>query len=185
MQGGTLAIEEEGKIIEPDEVSKRLSDYIIQGQAMTMVMGLVDKEDGWDGPKYVTEHVYAIDFMVGSQYINEFTQWNGQKAFDLMSLRLPKESEAESTDQTQARKILEACLQKSFSFKLAHGIIIRVLGETLGSLWRRHEGSDDVPGTYAHWLRHATTYWNQDDIPPPLDFKIMEPLKKGPLLREE
>jgi hypothetical protein len=27
-------------------------------------------------------------------------------------------------------------------------------------------------------------YWNQDGIPPTLEFKVAEPFKRGPLLRE-
>lgn len=185
LMGGSFTIEEEGRKIGAEEVSRMLTDYIIQGQVMTMVMGLVDEEDGWDGPKYVAEHVYGIEFMVGSQLINDMTAWDGRKAFDLMSLSLPKEGEVESAEQKQARQIVEACLQKSFGFKLAHGMILRVFGDTLGSLWRKHEGSDDVPGTYAHWLRHGTVYWNQDAIPPTLEFKVIEPFKRGPLLREK
>lgn len=185
LMGGSFTIEEEGRKTGAEEVSRMLTDYIIQAQVMTMVMGLVDEEDGWNGPEYVAEHVYAIDYMVGSQLINEITGWDGQKAFNLMSLSLPKESEVESTEQRQAREIVEACLQKSFGFKLAHGLILRVFGDTLGSLWRKHEGSDNVPGTYAHWLRHGTVYWNQDEIPPTLEFKVIKPFKKGPLLKEK
>lgn len=185
LMGGEFSIVEKDRTIGPDEVSRMLTDYIVQGQVMTMVMGLVDDEDGWDGPKYVAEHVYAIEFMVGAQLINDFTAWNGRKAFELMSLRLPKEGETETAQQKEARTIVETCLQKSFGFKLAHGLILKVFKETLGSLWRANEGSDDVPGTYAHWLRTATTYWNQDDIPPPVRFKIpSEPTKRGPLLRQ-
>mgnify|MGYP001606407345 FL=1 len=73
---------------------------------------------------------------------------------------------------------------ESFGFKLAHGLILRVFKETLGSLWRKHEGSDDIPGTYAHWFRHGTTYWNQDELPPRLEFNVIEPFKRGPLLTE-
>lgn len=186
LMGGSFTIEEEDRKIEEEETSRMLTDYIIQGQVMTMVMGLVDEEDSWDGPKYVAEHVYGIEFMVGSQLINDITGWDGgQKAFNLMSLSLPKGGEVESTEQKQAREIVEACLQKSFGFKLAHGLILRVYKDTLGSLWRKHEGSDNVPGTYAHWLRHGTMYWNQDGIPPPLEFKVIEPFKRGPLLREK
>ena len=82
-----------------------LTDYIIQGQAMLMVMGLVDDEDGWNGPEYVAKHVYAVEFMVGSQLINEVTAWNGRKAFDLMSLSIPKEGEVENAEQ-EAREIV-------------------------------------------------------------------------------
>lgn len=177
-------IEERERKIEPEEVSRMLTDYIIQGQVMTMVMGLVDEEDSWDGPRYVAEHVYGIEFMVGSQLINEITDWDGRKAFNLMSLSLPKGGEVESMEQKQGRGIVEACLQKSFGFKLAHGLILKVLGDTLGSLWRQHEGSDNVPGTYAHWLRYGIMHWNQDEIPPTLDFKVIAPFKRGPLLRE-
>ena len=184
LMGGKYTIEEEGRTIGGEEVSRILTDYIIQGQVMSMVMGLVDDEDGWDGPEYVAKHVYAVEFLVGSQLINELTAWNGQKAFDLMSLSLPKEGEVESAEQKEAREVVETCLQRSFGLKLAHGLILRVFGHTLGTMWRKHEGSDDVPGTYAHWLRYASMYWNQDGIPPPFEFMVTEPLKRGPLLRE-
>lgn len=176
-------IVEGDKVLDSNDVSRLLTDYIIQGQVLTMVMGLIDEEDGWNGPLYVADHVYGIEFMEGSQLINEFTNWDGQKAFDLMSLPLPKPGEPESAQQKQAREIVEGCLQRSFGFKLAHGLILRVFKSTLGSLWRANPGSDDVPGTYAHWLRHATIYWNQDHIPPTLKFKVIPAFKNGPLLR--
>ncbi|KAI1106437.1 hypothetical protein F4804DRAFT_330232 [Jackrogersella minutella] len=185
LMGGSFTIEEEGRTIPAEEVQKMLSDYIVQGQAMAMAVGLVDEGDDWNGPRYFADHVYAIDYMVGSQLINEFTCWDGKKAFDLMSLTLPKHGEVESAEQKQARDIVEACLQRSFAFKLAHGLIIRVYGCTLGSLWRDHEGSDNVPGTYAHWLRYATMYWNQDELPGALKFQVIEPFKTGPLLGDK
>ena len=43
----------------------------------------------------------------------------------LMSLSLPKEGDVENAEQKQAREIVEACLQRSFVFKLAHGLILR------------------------------------------------------------
>jgi len=147
-------------------------------------MGLVDEEDGWDGPKYVAEHVFAIHYMEGSQLINELTAWNGPEAFRLMSLSLPKEGETETEDQAKAREIVEECLRRSFGFKLAHGLILRVMGDTLGSLWRKHEGSDVVEGTYADWLRYGTVHWCQDGLPKALQFEAVEPFKVGPLLRE-
>ena len=76
--GGEFTIKEEGgRNIGKEEVSRMLTDFIIQAQVMSMVMGLVDDEDGWDGPEYVAKHVYAIECMVGSQLINEMTVWNG------------------------------------------------------------------------------------------------------------
>lgn len=164
------------------QVQVQLFDYIAQGQAMRMVMGTVDEQDGWDGPRYIREHVYAMDYGPGSQLINEMTAWDGKRAFELMSLRLPSPGQEESADQKAAREIVEGCLSRSFSFKLAHGLIIAVLGETLGSLWRSNPGSDDIPGTYAHWLRYGMAHWAPDELLPPIEFKKATTYKKGPLL---
>lgn len=168
-----------------DQDSRDLTDYIIQGQVMRMVLSSVDEEDGWDGPGYVTKHIYALEYMVGSQLINEMTAWDGPRAFELMSLKLPQPGDPETEDQKLAREIVEACLSRSFSFKLAHGMIVRVLGETLGSLWRENTGSDDVPGTYAHWLRYGMLHWSQDKLPEPMEFVRIAPVKTGPLFRAE
>ncbi|KXL46158.1 hypothetical protein M433DRAFT_153857 [Acidomyces richmondensis BFW] len=185
LMGGSFEIEENGNRISADRTSQMLTDYIAQGQTLTMVMSSVDPEDDWDGPKYTVNHIYAIDYMVGSQLINEYTDWSGSRAFELMSQRLPKRGEAETADQRTAREIVEACLQRSFGFKLAHGLILRVLGETLGSLWRKHDGSDVVPGTYADWLRYGTLHWCQDQLPTPVKYKLLKPVKCGPLLAEQ
>lgn len=176
--------EDGGKTIGIEEASEILTDYIIQGQVISLVMGLVDVEGGWNGPEYSAKHIYAMDYMVGSQLINDMTAWDGPRAFELMSLSLPSNGEEESEDQRKAREIVEACLTKSFAFKLAHGLILKVLGDTLGSLWRRHEGSDDVPHTYSHWLRSGVLKWVQSELPPAKDFEKFEPFKKGSLLKE-
>jgi hypothetical protein len=185
MEAEGLSFQEDGRTVGSEEVGRRLTDYIIQGQVMSLVMGLVDQEDGWDGPRYVKEHVYGIDFMEGSQLINELTAWDGPRQFELMSLKMPGEGETESQDQREARGIVEACLTRSFGFKLATGFIVKVMGDTLSSLWRKNVGSDDVPGTYAHWLRYAMVHWNQDELPPTVEFELYEPYKIGPLLRED
>ncbi|KAI2643228.1 hypothetical protein GGS21DRAFT_4441 [Xylaria nigripes] len=168
----------------PLEARKKLTDYIIQGYCLTLVMGLVDVEDNWDGPRYCAEHIYAIDCMVGSHLIQQYTNWNGAEAFRLLSLSLPRTGEEESADQKRAREIVEACLGRSFGLKLSHGYIVELVGETLGSLWRKHDGSDDVPGTYAHWLRQGMIYWTQDKLPERLDFQVIAPYKVGRLLKE-
>ncbi|PHH70730.1 hypothetical protein CDD80_5770 [Ophiocordyceps camponoti-rufipedis] len=179
-----LSFTEGEKTYGPDEISRMLSDYIIQGQVITLVMGLVDEEDDWHGPRYVAEHVYAMHYMPGSQLINEMASWNGPKQFELMSLPLPRAGQDESQDQQLARQIVEACLRQSFGFKLAHGLITRVMGDTLGSLWRKHAGADDVAGTYGHWLRHGTVYWCPEELPPRLEFTEMAPFRTGLLLGE-
>nr|POE47283.1 hypothetical protein CFP56_00615 [Quercus suber] len=183
LMGGDFTMKgDDGRTIGVDECRRILTDYIVQGQAMTMVLGLVDEADGWDGPRYAAEKVYAIEYMEGSQLINQYAAWDGAKAFHLMSLALPKDNKEESEEQRAAREIVEACLQRSFGFKLAHGLIIKVFGETLGSLWRKHEGADDVPGTYAHWLRYGMSFWEPETLPQRMDFKAIEPYRVGPLL---
>lgn len=182
--GTHLSFEEDGVVYGPEDVSKMLADYIVQGQACTMAQRTKDDKDKWDGPQYVVDHVYAIEYMIGSQLINEMTAWNGPRQFELMSLPLPKAGETESEDQKQAREIVEACFNKSFGFKLATGLIIRVMGQTLSSLWRSNEGSDDVPGTYAHWLRYGSRYWNQKELPERQLFTVQKPLKVGSLLKD-
>lgn len=74
---------------------------------------------------------------------------------------------------------------EEFAFKLAHGIIIKVLGDTLGSLWRKHEGLDCVPGTYADWLRHGMVFWNQNEVPARTAYSPVELIKRGSLLKVE
>ncbi|CAK5272287.1 unnamed protein product [Mycena citricolor] len=179
---GSLSFEENGITYGPEECSRMLTDYIIQGQVITAVLGLVDEAGGWDGPRYAQDHVYCIDFMVGAQLINQYTAWDGHLAFELMSLQMPGAGEEESAKQKQAREIVEGVLGRSFAVKLATGIIQRMMGETLGTLWKQNTGSDDIPGTYGHWIRHGMIYWNQKEIPPAVIFELRQPLRVGPLL---
>lgn len=178
-------IKRNGATLGPAEVSAIMSDFVLQGQVISMVMGLVDEEGGWNGPAYVVEHIYRIDCAVGSLLVNYMTGWDGPTAFRLLSLSLPKEGEAETEHQARAREIVEACLSKSFALKLYHGLIVEMLGETLGTLWRKNEGSDNVPHTYAHWLRYGAVHWEQDGLPSRLEFQLEKPLKRGPLLGDE
>lgn len=173
----------DGKKYSAEEASAQLTDYITQGQATSMAMGIVDEEDGWDGPAYVREHVYAVEFLVGAQLINDYTAWDGVLAHRLLNLSLPAPGETERDDQKKAREIVEGCLSRSFGFKLATGIILRMIGPTLSSLWKENEGSDCTPGTYAAWLRFGTERWCPDGIPPNVPFTKTVPIKRGPLLR--
>lgn len=177
--------EPDGRIVTADEGRRMLTDYLFQGQAINMVMGTVDDRDGWNGPQYGRDHIFAIDFLTGSQLINQLTGWSGPRQFELLSKALPAAGEAENEEQREARNIVEQCLTTSFAFKLATGLILRVMGDTLGTLWKKNAGSDNVPGTYAHWLRYATTYFSQSQLPKPVSVSWAEPIKRGSLLNEE
>ncbi|KAJ3499679.1 hypothetical protein NLG97_g142 [Lecanicillium saksenae] len=176
---------ENGHVITHDEGCRMLTDYLFQGQTINMVMGTVDEEDGWNGPQYGRDHVFAIDFLTGSQLINDLTAWNGPRQFELLSLPMPANGEEETVDQKEARKIVEECLRRSFAFKLATGLILRVMGDTLGTLWKKNPESDNVPKTYAHWFRYATTHFSQNELPKPVDVFLREPIKLGSLLGED
>ena len=187
--GGDLTYDGKGQtgcMISQGKARTLLTDYIIQVQVMSLVLGLVDEDDGWDGPEYSAKHIYAVEYIEGSQFINSYTQWNGRRAFDLMSLQLPKEEgeTQKSADQRLAQQIVEECLRRSFAFKLAHGMILKMYNETLGSLWRKHVGSDCVPGTYAYYLRHAMLFWCPETLPLRVEFRVIVPFKRGSLLRE-
>ena len=187
--GGDLTYDDEGQtgsMVPESKVRTMLTDYIIQGQVISLVMGLVDKDDGWDGPEYSAKHIYAIEYMEGSQLINSYTNWNGFRAFELMSLELPKEEGVAeiSADQEMAQEIVEQCLRRSFAWKLAHGMILKTHKETLGSLWRKHSGSDCVPGTYAGYLRRGRLFWCPENLPPRMEFRPIAPFKRGSLLEE-
>ncbi|KAK4224288.1 hypothetical protein QBC38DRAFT_485770 [Podospora fimiseda] len=185
LMGQTLTLKEGDKVFSSQECAALLTDYIIQGQVMTLVLGLIDTETNWDGPTYAKEKIYTLEFMLGAQLINQYTAWNGPKAFQLMSMSLPKEGEEETEDQRLAKETVENCLSRSFGFKLATGIILRFYGDTLGSLWKKYPGSDCVEGTYAGWLRYGMVWWGQDELPRCVGFeKEFEGLKRGQLLRE-
>ncbi|KAI1484968.1 hypothetical protein F5X96DRAFT_662014, partial [Biscogniauxia mediterranea] len=104
-----------------------------------------------------------------------------------MSLPLPREGRARERGPDPRRgRWSRAAWPGASGLSSRRGLILKVLGPTLSSLWRDNEGSDDVPGTYAHWLRHGTMmYWCQDQLPDRLDFQVIEPYKRGPLLKGE
>ena len=75
--------------------------------------------------------------------------------------------------------------------KLAQGIVVRILGETLCSLWTGNEGADDLEGTYARWLWEGTMFWGRSEgrsegegVLSRMEFEVVPPTKVGPLLRE-
>jgi len=183
----------------PAESSLLLTDYIIQQRVITLVLGLDDPspEDSWNGPQYAQDQVFAMPFMVGAQLINDMTQWDGCRAFELMSLPMrdveqsPSGSSPDTMDSKSAvdhqlaREIVTRILRESFGFKLATGLILKMVGPTLGSLWRDNPGADDVAGTYAHWLRYGTTYWCQDVTLDREPYPALVPLRVGPLILTE
>ncbi|KAI9695319.1 MAG: hypothetical protein M1820_008726 [Bogoriella megaspora] len=161
-----------------------LWDYGVHMTVMNQVLGTVDKDLGWNGPEYGEKHIFALDIATHALLIDYLAFFSGARAFQLLSLPLPREGTGQTEDQKAARNIVEQLLATSFAVKLGHSGT-RIFGETLGLLWRKNAGSDDVVGTYAHWLRFAMVHWTRIENPKPLEFKAQKPLKVGPLLRVE
>jgi len=150
---------------------------------MGSAQGWVDEEDGWDGPKYVREKCWLLSMMDGAFAHEQMTGWSGQRQFDLLSLRLPKESEIETEDQALARRIVEEVVADSWCLKLGHGFSAKLFGgDTLGMLWRKHHGSDCASRTYAGWLRWAEVGCCRDSDVVPLKVPVHEPTRKAKLL---
>ncbi|KAI4713784.1 hypothetical protein J4E89_001231 [Alternaria sp. Ai002NY15] len=177
-----VVVEEEGqeKMVINDEA---MTDYAIQIQCMGSAQGWVDEEDGWDGPKYVREKCWLLSMMDGAFAHEQMTGWSGQRQFDLLSLRLPKESEIETDDQALARRIVEKVVADSWCLKLGHGFSAKLFGgDTLGMLWRKHRGSDCANRTYAGWLRWAEVDYCRDSDVVPMKVPMYEPTRKAKLL---
>jgi len=180
-----VVVKEEGKdnMIINDEA---MTDYAIQIQCMGAAQRWYDAEDNWDGPTYVREKCFLLS-MIDATYIHEqITSWSGKRQHELFSLQLPKSGEEESEDQALARNIVERVVGEAWCIKLGHGFAAKLFGgDTLGMLWRKHDGTDCVEGTYAGWLRWAEVSVRQDKAMAKMEIEAFEPTMKGPLMSRQ
>ena len=180
-----VVVKEEGKdnMIINDEA---MTDYAIQIQCMGAAQRWYDAEDNWDGPTYVREKCFLLS-MIDATYIHEqITSWSGKRQHELFSLQLPKSGEEESEDQALARNIVERVVGEAWCIKLGHGFAAKLFGgDTLGMLWRKHDGTDCVEGTYAGWLRWAEVSVRQDKAMAKMEIDAFEPTMKGPLMARQ
>lgn len=153
-----------------------MTDYAIQIQAMGSAQRWLDPDDGWNGPQYVREKCWLYN-MVDMAYVSEqLTAWSGKRAFELLSLEMPKVGEPEGADQALARLIVDRSVRESWCLKLMHGFSAKLFGgDTLGILWRKHIGSDAREGTYAAYMRSLQLGSTQHDLIKPLDIPVYEP----------
>ncbi|KAF2127027.1 hypothetical protein P153DRAFT_388348 [Dothidotthia symphoricarpi CBS 119687] len=132
--------EVQGKMVINDEV---MTDYAIQIQCMGSAQRWLDEENNWDGPKYVRGKCWLLTMVDGMFACEQMTGWSGQRQYDLLRMRLPGVNEAENNDQEFSMKIVEKVVSKSWAMKLSHGFGAQLFGgDTLGMLWRKHDGSD-------------------------------------------
>jgi hypothetical protein len=178
-----VVVEEEGKerMVINDAF---MTDYAIQIQAIGAAQRWLDEEDGWDGPKYVREKAWLWNMIEGA-YVLEITMgWNGPKEFELMKMRMPAQGEEENSEQALARQIVEKSIAGSWCLKLGHGFSAKLFGaDTIGMLWRKHDGTDCEEGTYAGWLRWAEVYCNQAEPTKRMNLPAYEPTMRASLER--
>lgn len=177
-----VTVEEEGKekMIIDDAA---MTDYAVQIQCLGAAQRWLDEEGGWDGPRYMREKCWFYS-MIEHTYVHEqMTSWTSKKQHELFSLALPGDGEEESEDQLLARRIVEKVVGESWCIKLGHGFAAKLFGaDTLGMLWKKHDGTDCKEGTYGGWLRWAEVNCNQDSAPKPLDIPSYEPTIKARLI---
>ena len=174
-----VSVEEEGKekLVIDDEA---MTDYAVQIQCLGAAQRWLDEEDGWDGPKYVRENCWLYS-MIDRAYVHEqMTSWTSKKQHELFQLSLPASGAEETQDQKLARTVVEKVATESWCIKLGHGFSAKLFGaDTLGMLWRKHEGTDCKEGTYGGWLRWAEVNCRQDHAPQPLDIPVYKPTMTG------
>ncbi|EON69073.1 hypothetical protein W97_08386 [Coniosporium apollinis CBS 100218] len=171
--------EGKGKMVIDDAA---MTDYAIQIQAMGAAQRWLDIEDGWDGRRYVREKCWLLSMIDMAYVAEQRTGWDGQRLFRLMSLDMPPLGAEEDKDQRLAREIVEESVARSWCLKLGHGFSAKLFGgDTLGMLWRKHEGSDCRIGTYASWMRWAGVNCRQDQLPKPMEIPAYEPTAVGRL----
>lgn len=168
-----------GKMVINDEA---MTDYAIQIQCMGAAQRWLDEENNWDGPTYIREKCWLRSMLEGTFAHEQLTGWSGKRQHELLSLHLPKVRQEESEDQKLARIIVEKVVGESWCLKLGHGFSAKLFGgDTLGMLWRKHDGSDYEVGTYAGWMRWAEAHCKQTVVPRSMEIPVYEPTMRGSL----
>jgi hypothetical protein len=176
-----VVVEEEGKVnMVIDDAA--MTDYAVQIQCLGAAQRWLDKQGNWNGPQYVREKCWFYS-MIDHTYIHEqLTNWTSKKQHELFNLSLPEPGEQESEDQKFARTIVQKAVAESWCMKLGHGFSAKLFGaDTLGMLWRKHDGTDCRENTYGGWLRWAEVNCKQNSAPKPLDIPTYQPTMNGPL----
>ncbi|KAJ4289637.1 hypothetical protein N0V90_010966 [Kalmusia sp. IMI 367209] len=174
-----VVVEEEGKgkMVINDEV---MTDYAVQIQCLGAAQRWLDELGGWDGPMYVREKCWLYSMIDGTYVHEQLTNWTSKKQHELFCLSLPGPGEEESGDQKLAKTIVEKAVAGSWCMKLGHGFSAKLFGaDSLGMLWRKHDGTDCKEGTYGGWLRWAETHCKQNAAPKPLEIPVYDPTMRG------
>ena len=135
-------------------------DYLIQMFCLERLRPLKDPALVWDGPAFFAQSVLLYECVIEVYWAQHLTHWNGRKQFELLN------RQRDGAEQNDAYKEAEAfvadILGTSSTMKLSHGLVTDQR-EYLARIWDEpeNEDADHRPGTFAAYLRWASTHFQQ------------------------
>ena len=149
-----------------------MNDYVAHALAFKRIRMLEDPTDGFNGPKYWTNHAFVLS-PYETFLAQVLTGFDGQRQFDLLSLQ--RESVELSDRDPAAENLVQELLSHAATLKLSHGLKNNKLVH-LSKLWDLPENADaDIkPGSFAAYLRWGSIHLEQTRSLEPL------PVKCGP-----
>ncbi|KAK3063789.1 hypothetical protein LTS18_012739 [Coniosporium uncinatum] len=159
------------------------TDYLPQNFTFERVRRLIDPSTGWKGPEYWQQHALQMSMMEDCITAVELTGWDGEKLWRLLCQKLPVPGESPTEEQGLAQRVVQESLTNSWMLKLMHGLVGDMFKQkTLGLHWRADEGTDDIEGTYAAYLRWGSVHLRQTRTWSPVPVKPLEANFTGGLL---
>ncbi|OJJ50965.1 hypothetical protein ASPZODRAFT_126944 [Penicilliopsis zonata CBS 506.65] len=179
------------KIKNPDREAAmgRVTDYIAQILCFERLRKLVDPSDGFNGPKYYQEKMYLFPALQEMYYFQKCTGWKGGEQFQLLSVK--REDSDGSVpplvrDEVykRAEEIVNDMVANTSFMKLSHGPPGEL--EALADLWDdpKNSDKDNEPGTFAAYLRYASTHFRQTRQMVPLQLPLETDVLHVGLLEE-
>lgn len=105
-----------------------------------------------------SSNAYTNPIRINTGGAEETIGFNGQKMFDLFSVRL--DADPNSEEYKEAYKLTWRLLTRSTMQKITHGKHL-TNDLHLGVLWDQHEGKDCEEGTFASLLRYGCENFEQ------------------------
>lgn len=150
---GAEMVEHYGK----DEASmKAFTDYLAVHLVLERLILIQDPSDGFDGRAYWSNKVFKLDMTSDQGYVQEVTNYDGQRLFDLFASQR-EGLEPEERNQ-EAESLANYICANTTIVKLFSGIGLTQVW--LPALWNRPENAnaDIKEGSFIAWLRYAQVH---------------------------
>lgn len=136
------------------------TDYLAHFMCFERLRRIVDKEDGFDGPKYFAEKMFFMPAMEEMWRFQGRTKWSGTLQFELLSAKRTGEgAERGSKRWLAAEDLVSDTLANTSTVKLSHGPNTAVDTDVkLAVRWdsKEFEHTDCEEGTFAAYLRYGS-----------------------------